>query len=242
MLYNGVLLRKEIKYLLNYSEYLVIVNIIKGIAKYDHNAGKEGKYSVESLYFDDIYNLAYIDKKIGMKNTYKFRLRCYNHNADNIKLEKKYKLGDYGGKDSIFISYEKYKHILSRNILPIDVESSNLQKAFYVDSTTKLLKPKLVISYMREAFTMSFGNENIRITLDNNVKWSVDSLDMLNEKALFLDAFKENKYILEIKYHNYLPEIISDALCLLDRFPQGLSKYQLCRRQKEDLLQKGIYG
>ena len=230
MIFNGVLFRKEIKYLLNYAEYISLVNIVKGIAKHDYNVREEDqKYSVNSLYFDDMHNSAYILKKIGMPKTYKFRIRCYNNQLNTIKLEKKLKFGDFSYKDSVQISHYEYCAIINGNPSIISKSSNNLLKAFYVDCFTKLLKPRIVIAYEREAFILKMGSEFIRITFDNDLKWSLDSVDIFNGKAVYLNAFSENKYILEIKYHNHLPEIVSDSLILLNRFTEGSSKYQLCR-------------
>ncbi len=242
MIYNGVLLRKEIKYFLNFNEYTSLVKIIKGIAKHDVNVREDGRYSVSSLYFDDIYNSAYILKKIGMPKTYKFRIRCYNNQINNIKLEKKFKFGDYGGKDSEHISEDEYRSIISGIPISINNSSSNLLKAFYVDTFTRLLKPEILVVYEREAFIWKIGSESLRITLDSKLQWSLDSLDVFNTKAVYLNADSEDKYILEIKYHNNLPEIISDFLILLNRFADGPSKYRLCRRQKENLNWRGCNG
>lgn len=235
MLYNSPLERKEIKYVLNYNEYVLLVNAIKGIAKYDRNVQKDGKYSVRSLYFDDINNTAYADKKLGLPKRYKFRIRSYNNCLDNMKLEKKYKQGNLSGKESSQISESDYFYLLNGNPINITDSSSNLLKAFYIDVVTKYLKPKIIVDYVREAYVWQIGDEFLRFTFDNKLKWAIDSVDMFNSKAIYINAFTEDNYIFEMKYQNFLPEIISDFLKQLNKFPSGSSKYQLCRKQKENM-------
>ena len=57
----------------------------------DPHAGKNGGYSIRSIYFDDIYNTCYHENENGTDPREKFRIRIYNCSAERISLELKQK-------------------------------------------------------------------------------------------------------------------------------------------------------
>lgn len=229
-------LRKEIKYILNKHEYIFLRKVFDVIATKDINADENGCYLVSSLYFDDMNNSAYIDGKLGLHNRYKYRIRCYNNSKNSLKIEKKFKINEFGGKEAENLSFEAYENILKSNVQTPDQASSSIAKAFFIESVTKNLKPKVIVNYNREAFTYRLGRESIRITFDSNLNWALNTYDFYDENAILLKAYTDEQYIFEVKYFDFLPEIIFDLLCGLNKFPPGFSKYKLCRQQKENNL------
>ncbi len=55
----------------------------------DHAQG--GFYKIRSVYFDDYWNTAYLDKIRGVQNRRKYRIRFYNDDDSRINLNAKLK-------------------------------------------------------------------------------------------------------------------------------------------------------
>ena len=90
--------RHELKYLINYQNYMLIKLRLRSLMPTVANADIDGSYSVRSLYFDDYYNHAYNDKFAGVQNRSKYRIRIYNHAEKTVHLERKIKSGLYNHK------------------------------------------------------------------------------------------------------------------------------------------------
>lgn len=91
----------------------------------------------------------------------------------------------------------------------------------------QLLAPKTVVTYDREAFLYEPGN--VRITIDRNLRSGLCSTDYLNPK-LFHMPVHGGLAILEVKYDEFLPELVSMAVQLLNRQTSAYSKYAVCRK------------
>ena len=89
---NG--LRHEYKYLISRADAELLKLRLPHIMERDPNAGENGQYTIRSLYFDDVDAAAYYEKVDGLDNRAKYRIRFYNYDGSNIKLEKKEKLGN----------------------------------------------------------------------------------------------------------------------------------------------------
>ena len=91
--------RHELKYLINYGDAELIKQRLKTVLKTDMHA-QNGNYHIRSLYFDDYWNTAYIDKVNGVDRRKKYRIRLYDLNDNFIRLECKIKNGSYISKIS----------------------------------------------------------------------------------------------------------------------------------------------
>ena len=83
-------LRREIKYKVSAEAASRIKCRLSNVLSGDVHNTNEG-YIVRSLYFDTPANVDYYDKAAGVDYRKKIRLRIYNANADNAKLELKEK-------------------------------------------------------------------------------------------------------------------------------------------------------
>lgn len=105
--------RHEYKQIINFYDSIALSNRLKYVIPYDKNTDSYGKYKVKSLYFDNVYDKALIEKSIGISKREKFRIRYYNDNLNFIKLEKKSKTKNLCNKKSEKISVEQCRKILN---------------------------------------------------------------------------------------------------------------------------------
>ena len=81
--------------------------------------------------------------------------------------------------------------------------------------------------YDREAYTYPAGN--VRVTFDSRVRSGLNETDLFNFNLPLVRALPAGIVILEIKFDEYLPDMVR-TLCRLDaRAPCACSKYALCR-------------
>lgn len=96
--------RHELKYQITQSDYLAIRQRIGPVMKTDAHSDENGQYSIFSVYFDNIYDKALLEKINGVQKREKFRIRYYNNDFSFIMLEKKSKYNDLCQKESARIS------------------------------------------------------------------------------------------------------------------------------------------
>ena len=122
--------------------------------KVDAHACANNQYAIRSLYFDDVYNSAYYDKVNGVEKRNKYRIRLYNHQHDLIRLEKKGKVGQYILKESETIPRDLCMRILDGDIDFLSSSTSQLQTGLYIQMKTNLLRPVVIVDYLREAYIL----------------------------------------------------------------------------------------
>lgn len=219
--------RHELKYKINPAEAQILKSRLKTVCSLDANADEQGGYRVSSLYFDDFCDSAIRDNLIGSIRRKKFRIRIYNGKETIIKLEKKLKNDKGGKKLSVIISMEQYKKILKSDFSFMKVSDNDVLRDFYTSLTTRLLRPKVIVDYDREAYVYEPGN--VRITFDSNIRTSVQELDLLSTSRILTDITGERDTILEIKYTGFLPEHIKKIIQTGNGTWQAFSKYAACR-------------
>ncbi|WP_024831693.1 polyphosphate polymerase domain-containing protein [Ruminiclostridium josui] len=220
-------LRHEYKIFLNYSDYLTVRSRLRAVIPHDSHVGETGEYKIRSLYFDNIYNKALYEKISGVSIREKFRIRCYNNNYDFIKLEKKSKINGMCNKVSERVTKDEVRRIIHGDIEWMLNSDRQLVSELYVKMKIEQLRPKVIVDYIREPFVYSAGN--VRITLDRDVRTSINSIDMLNPNVPTVLA-EGKTIILEVKYDNYKPAMISDIVMVQDRLVSAFSKYVACRK------------
>ena len=82
-------LRHEYKYLISRADAELLKLRLPHFMERDPHAGETGRYTIRSLYFDDFNNTAYYDKTDGVNYRAKYRIRFYNYDPSQLKLEKK---------------------------------------------------------------------------------------------------------------------------------------------------------
>ena len=225
---NAVPLRHELKYYINDGDAYILGNLLDKALWRDENADENREYHIRSLYFDNIYNSAFHDKIDGVKNRKKYRIRIYNFSDKQIRLECKSKHGDLISKTSAKISRDLCEQIMAGDPGGLDKQPHPLLKEMFVQMTTQLLRPAVIVDYKREAFV--HPAENTRVTIDKQLRTGLFSKDIFNPNLPTLPPVDDPLTILEVKYDRALiaiiPPLISFARC--DR--SAISKYTLCRR------------
>ncbi|HAE45707.1 MAG TPA: molecular chaperone [Lachnospiraceae bacterium] len=218
-------LRHEWKHQINYMDMLIIRARMRVITCPDTHAN-DGKYLIRSLYFDTLTDKALREKMDGVDNRKKFRIRYYNNDPSFIRLEKKSKWNNLGWKETASLTPQQAQSIADGEIDWMGNDPSELIREMYVDMRTTGLRAKTIVDYTREPFVYPAGN--VRITLDYNIRTGLCSTDFLNPDTPMVPV-PDDPIILEVKWDEFLPEIIRDAVHLENRRAAAFSKYAACR-------------
>ncbi len=218
--------RHEKKHSINYGDYVALRNRLRIVAKPDSNVGCDGTYRIRSLYFDNIDDKVLREKINGYDNREKFRIRYYNQDYDFIRLEKKSKIHGLCGKESVQITREQCEKILNGDIQWMLESRIPLLVDFYSKIQYQQLRPRVLVDYIREPFVYEPGN--VRVTLDSEIRTGLYNKNLFDEDSLSI-IVPDNQIILEVKYDEFLPEIIENMVQLQDRRESGYSKYAACR-------------
>lgn len=223
----AIKLRHELKHSINSGEDYILSARLRKLFPHDRHAGPDGSYRISSLYFDTPYDKALRQKIDGVNCREKFRLRYYNDNLSFIRLEKKYKINGLCGKRSTKVSLDLVEQLLAGNIDCLLKTDDPLLLELYSKILGQQLMPKTVVTYDREAFSYAPGN--VRITLDRNLRSGRDQLDFLNPQLHHIPV-SDGITVLEVKYDEFLPEIVKMAVQVPNRQAAAYSKYAVCRR------------
>lgn len=219
--------RHELKHYINIADYYAIRSRLKLIAKPDQHSIKDGAYHVRSLYFDTPDNKKLLEKINGFNQREKFRLRYYNYDSSYIKLEKKCKLNGLCTKQSALINKAESELLINGEIQWLMNTGNPLLAELYAKMKYQLLQPKTIVDYMREAYIFAPGN--VRITIDRNIRSGLVSKDFFNRDLPTLNTQQSGTIILEVKYDEFLPEIIQAIIQTNERRATAISKYALGR-------------
>lgn len=218
--------RHEQKYLINFQDYKLIQLRLKELLARDEYVHHDGSYTVRSLYFDDYYNRAYHDKYMGVPSRVKYRIRVYNQSETPIRLERKIKQDRYIHKQTALLTKGEFYKILDGDYGFL-FESTNLfHKIFYHECVSNLLRPRVMVEYEREPYVLDAGN--VRVTFDLNVRAGVEGFDLFNIEMPMIEALDPGMLVMEVKFTEFLPNIIRKLLPHEATDYAAVSKYILC--------------
>lgn len=217
--------RHEWKYLISESEKEVIKLRMKPIFKMDPNAGDTG-YMIRSLYFDDLWNSSFEEKEMGILIRKKYRIRIYNCSDQNIKLERKQKIGSYIYKEAAPLTRAEVENILAGEYGFLLNSPHKLCQEFYIECICHLMRPRVIVDYEREPFIIEEGT--VRITFDRHVRAAVLSDDIFDPELPGLEVMEPGKLVMEVKYTEFLPQIVKTILPSAASEFAAVSKYVLC--------------
>lgn len=226
------MLRHEHKIVLTRAQYFVLSARMRALMSPDPHMPSADGYLISSLYFDDMHETAYHEKLSGSADRKKYRLRIYNGNLSRIRLECKHKAADRIEKRSAPVSEETYHALMRGDMQALANEDHALCHELYGLSASRVMMPRVVVSYLREAYVHPLSNT--RITFDKQLRAGWTSEAMLKQLSQDIPVFPTSEFpypeavILEIKYDEYIAKFVTDALqtggTLL-----AASKYVLCR-------------
>ena len=217
--------RHEVKHEISHHDMLVLRQRLGAIAKTDEHA-VDGKYDIRSLYFDNASDRALREKIDGVDIREKFRIRLYDGDTSVIHLEKKSKVNGLCQKQSVSLTKEQAQSIVDGNYDWMMESQIPLVQELYSKMMSQGLRPKTIVDYIREPFV--FGAGNVRVTLDYNIRTGMQCTDFLNPNCVMVPA-GDAPIILEVKWDEYLPDIIRDIVQLGNRRVSAFSKYAVCR-------------
>ncbi len=218
--------RHELKHEITMQDMITIRQRLRAVATPDAHA-IDGKYLIRSLYFDTPEDKALIEKQAGVSRRQKFRIRYYNGDKSVIHLEKKSKTAGLGTKVSANLTKEQADSIVSGNILWMKDQDNELIRELYSKMVSERLRPRTIVDYTREPFI--FGPGNVRVTLDYDIRTGLDNTDFLDMDCVTVPA-AFGICIMEVKWDNFLPDIIRDAVQLKNTRTESFSKYEACRQ------------
>lgn len=219
--------RYENKYIITTAEYLTLSTRLKALMSPDENVvNSEGEYFIRSLYFDDEFQTGLTDKREGALMREKFRIRFYNFDKSFIRLESKQKHNFLTKKESAKLSYEDVVNILNGDIWDLYNSENEIVRNFYLKSRLRHLRPKVIVDYVREAYTFS----DVRVTFDKNIRSANYNTNLFSKGIMTLPCLPSDQMVLEVKYDDELPDSIAKLLSPLAASQTAFSKYEMCRR------------
>ena len=220
--------RHELKYDISYFDYLALRGRLRAAMQSDPHA-IHGIYLIRSIYFDNYKDKALREKIDGVARREKFRIRYYNNDFSVISLEKKMKINNLCMKASARITEEECRKILDGDTEFMLSHKDGLVREFYAKIKNELLRPRVLVSYVREPYIYTAGN--VRVTFDSNIRSTVYHNKFLEEKVTDIGVGDvPGRMILEVKYDDFLPDVISDIIQLGECEHVAFSKYGACRR------------
>ena len=221
LLNNLKVTRIENKYLVDKQDFFLLEECLRSLMIEDRK-----KYTVSSLYFDSIDDTDLKEKLDGVLLREKYRIRIYDYQDEIIKFEVKRKNNNTISKESIVITRNE-ADLLMRGEYSFLLEREGF--GYLADfMANNVYRPKTIVTYDRTAFYLPFNN--IRITLDVDLRTSGFDLDLfsISDPKNFL-AIKNEYFILEVKFHDYIPDFIARIIEPYASARSSLSKYAVSR-------------
>ena len=224
--------RFELKYLINEEMALKCRDFVRCYIDFDeYSVGKANfSYPVHSLYLDSDDLKLYWETINGVKNRYKLRLRYYDTNAKSpVFFEIKRRMNNCimkqrGGVRQEFVPYllsghlPREEHLLSK----APKQMVALQRFCELMNTIHA-KPKVHISYMREAYVSS--DDKVRVTIDRGVYGEENLASSIKTTMKDPVLSFRNTVILELKFTNRFPNWFRDLVRMAGVMQCGAAKY-----------------
>jgi len=184
-------------------------------------------YEIRSLYFDDAWDRCLEENEAGVDKREKYRIRIYDPASDVIHLEIKEKNRGLTKKRACDLSREECLQIMEGD-LPLKPDSRAPLNALQMQMRCSQMAPKVIISYERTAYVHPSGN--VRITFDRNITASRYTDEFLETHVSGMTpVLPAGMHVLEVKYDEFLPDVIAQQLEIGKLRKTAFSKYYLGR-------------
>lgn len=231
--------RHEYKFIISVPQSLILRERLKSIMREDVHAKELGGYEIRSIYFDDISHTCFLQNEAGTDPRAKYRIRSYNCSKERIVLEKKIKANGMTKKLQTDLSLKQYELLIQ----PFGREAFcetvwGEQADFYSQpplvqellmlKQTRRMEPKVIVAYERLPFVETAGN--VRVTFDDHIS-SGNEIENFFEAGLHKrPVMPSGSTLMEVKFDEFLPAYIREALEIGRLSQTTFSKYYLCRR------------
>lgn len=221
--------RHEVKYQISMADYLSIRQRLRLVMKPDIHAKENGKYTVRSIYFDNLEDKALREKRNGVQKREKFRIRYYNDDVSFLVLEKKMKWNNLCLKIDARLTEAECRALLGGDKSWMMAHPSGLVRELYCKMGSQQLRPKVLVSYIREAYLYAAGN--VRVTFDSHIRSTLFHRPFLEEGVPDIDVSDNpGDMVLEVKFDAFLPDVVQILLQTGNIRQQSYSKYGACRK------------
>ncbi len=224
---EGGVWRHELKFICTMPQMKIVESRIKPLLKPDPHAGKNGMYSIRSVYFDDEWDTCYCENADGTDPREKFRIRIYDGSDGRITLELKQKLRGMTRKLSCPLSREQCSAALRGELPEGWADAAPVLRKFAAEQRDRNLSAKCIVEYDRTPYIYRPGN--VRITLDENIRSSHQAERFLMGDFIRRPVMAAGEHVLEVKYDDFLPDPIRQVLQLDTLRRTSFSKYYICR-------------
>ena len=225
---RNIPLRHELKYHITPAELSVLRSVLTPVMQLDPNGNENNEYHFRSLYFDTINDDALEEKIAGVGNRKKYRMRIYNFSDKVIKLECKSKYGDLISKQSVSIPRDLAEQLIAGDPDGLQRMRHPLLHDVYREMRTRLLRPAVIVDYVREAYI--HPAQDVRITFDKQLRTGLYASDIFNPMLPTYPVFDDPVEILEVKFNEFLPTYIQSIISGVTAQRSAVSKYTWCRR------------
>ncbi len=221
--------RHELKYSIGYADYLSLRAKLRTVMQPDGHVDAEGKYLIRSVYFDNYRDKALREKIEGVAVREEFRIRYYNDNFSFIALEKKVKNNNLCLKLDAPVNKPQLQQLLGGDTGWMAGSGNPLVQEFCRKIQVQQLRPRVLVSYRREPYVYALGN--VRVTFDMDIRTSLFRRELLDTGPSDIRAADgPGEMVLEVKFDEYLPDIIRILLQSAGVRQNAFSKYGVCRR------------
>lgn len=184
-------------------------------------------YEIRSLYFDDLWDRCLDENEAGVDRREKYRIRIYDPRSDVIHLEIKEKNRGLTRKRACDLSRAECLAIMDGD-LTMRPDGRAPLNSLQLQMRCARMAPKVIIAYERTAFVHPSGN--VRITFDRNIMASRCCDDFLEDRVSGMTpVLPAGMHVLEVKYDEFLPDVIAQQLEIGKLRKTAFSKYYLGR-------------
>lgn len=219
--------RKELKYTLTETESVMAARRLSAFMKRDIHTGGRKEYFIRSLYFDNPDDKVLKEKLSGVAVRDKFRIRYYDFDAQMIRLEKKSKRYSLGHKYQCALEREEVGKIIRGELDWMAEDGRTLVRELWLKMKLELYRPVVLVDYRREPFTFAPGN--VRVTFDREIRSCRNVWDFFREDAPTVPVLDGGRCIMEVKYDDFLPDVVSRTILTARNREQAFSKFAACR-------------
>ena len=130
-------------------------------------------------------------------------------------------------KESCILTKEECTGLMRGMVPSVTADMPDMKKKLLTQMRLRELKPKVIVSYDREAYVFATGN--VRVTFDMNISASAN-VNMFLEKTFPKRPVMSGELILEIKWDDILPDFIRKLITDDKIRRTSFSKYYVCRK------------
>ena len=211
--------RYEIKFVLNEREYSHALSWMTAIGVKKPFPNR----TVNSLYFDNIFQESVKTNLAGISKRNKTRLRWYGNDYSSAiqpVLEVKSREGRLGSKLAFKMPFST-SSLKSKKLSDIskDILNEALLNSNSFNGLQDYIVPMLLVKYAREYYE---NFEGIRITVDKKIQFFQT---VQNQTLASLKPVNYSNYVVEIKFPQNLKNNVADILRPLQLTPKRHSKY-----------------